>query len=141
MTRDEYEERRRRIEEQHRSAVELLETALRQQIRALDLVWTTSEEMVPNPVVEGSSMPPPSVAASPTPAPPAAPLPPPRPERRPMYRICEDVRAALPSLPEEFTRDDVLRVLGYEPDRAVLFRVFERLLEEGHIRLTERGSG
>ncbi|HEX6901185.1 MAG TPA: hypothetical protein VF789_15780 [Thermoanaerobaculia bacterium] len=41
MTRDEYEQRKRRLEGQLQAGVELLEAAYREQIRALELVWMT----------------------------------------------------------------------------------------------------
>ena len=39
MTHDEYEQRKRRLEEELRAGVALLETAFRHQMRALQLVW------------------------------------------------------------------------------------------------------
>jgi len=44
MTREEYERRKRRIEEETRTAVELVEASGRVQLRALELVWMTSGE-------------------------------------------------------------------------------------------------
>ena len=44
MTRDEYERRKQRIEEQLRAGIELMESAYRAQIRALDLVWMVQAE-------------------------------------------------------------------------------------------------
>src|SRR5215203_577393 len=44
MTRDEYERRKQRIEEQLRAGIELMESAHRAQMRALDLVWMVQAE-------------------------------------------------------------------------------------------------
>jgi hypothetical protein len=44
MTRGEYERRKQRIEEQLRAGIELMESAYRAQIRALDLVWMVQAE-------------------------------------------------------------------------------------------------
>ena len=42
MTHEEYEQRKRRLEEELRAGVALLETAFRHQIRALQLVWAAA---------------------------------------------------------------------------------------------------
>ncbi len=42
MTREEYEERKRRIDAHHRFSTELIEAARQQELRALDLVWMTT---------------------------------------------------------------------------------------------------
>ena len=47
----------------------------------------------------------------------------------------------LPQLPEDFTKHDVLRCLGYSPDRASLFRVLNTLEREGVLEMKERGTG
>jgi hypothetical protein len=44
MTRDEYERRKGRLEEQLRAGIELMESAYRAQVRALDLVWMVQAE-------------------------------------------------------------------------------------------------
>jgi len=46
MTHDEYEQRKRRLEEELRAGVALLETAFRHQIRALQLVWAAGGDDV-----------------------------------------------------------------------------------------------
>lgn len=131
MTHNEYEERKRRIEEQHRAGVELLEAGRRMQLRTLELLWMSGSE-------EAISLPagPAPVAA---PAPAAAS---PKQPRRPAYQVEADVAAALSSVPEEFTRDDILKVLDYEPDRSTLHRVLRRMVDEDRsLVLVERGTG
>jgi hypothetical protein len=124
MTRDEYERRKRRLEEQHREGVALLEAAYRQQLRALELVWMTNEEVLPAPPPEAPAPPPPS--------------PPPR---RPAWALIEDLERVLPGLPETFDRNDVCRAIGYEPDRGTLFRILQDLVVDGVLVLQQRGSG
>ena len=43
MTRDDYDERRKRMDEELRAGIELLQAAHAAQVRALDLVWMSSE--------------------------------------------------------------------------------------------------
>ena len=127
MTRDEYERRKQRIEEQLRAGVELLEAAYRAQMRALDLVWMVQAE-------EDAEAPPPPPAQEP------APLPAPTP-RRSAPEVDADVRAAFPRLPAAFTRRDVCAALGYEPDRGALYRTLQDLTRAGALRVEERGGG
>ena len=44
MTREQYEQRKRRLEEQLRAGIQLLESAYLAQVRALDLVWMLQAE-------------------------------------------------------------------------------------------------
>lgn len=124
MTRDEYERRKARLDEQLRSGIELLESAHRAQMRALDLVWMMQAE-------EGS--------AEPEPGEPASVPEPPRRRRAP--EVDADVRAAFPRLPQTFTRGDVCEALGYEPDRAALYRTLQDLTREGIVRVETPGGG
>ena len=39
MTREDYEEQKRRLAEQHRALLEMVETAHQTQLRALEIVW------------------------------------------------------------------------------------------------------
>lgn len=129
MTRDDYEQQKRRLEEQLRAGVELLEAAFRHQLRALDLVWAaTGGEPVTVPRI---------------PAVPAAPIPPgPAPSaRRRAWQLQEEVEAALAIVPEVFNRNDICRALGYEPDRASLYRTLEILVQEGTLDVQSEGSG
>ncbi|HVG09956.1 MAG TPA: hypothetical protein VNM67_19800 [Thermoanaerobaculia bacterium] len=127
MTRDEYERRKQRIEEQLRAGIELMESAYRAQMRALDLVWMVQAEE------DAEAPPPPSVQV---------PLPPPdKPRRRSAPEVDDDVREAFASLPETFTRRDVCDALGYEPDRGALYRVLQALTEFGALRVESPGGG
>lgn len=133
MTRDEYEKRKQRLEDQLREGKELLEAAHRQQLRALEMIWmTTAEEDLP---LTG-----PPRAASPAPAPPQ-PTVPARPARRAAWALQDDVEDALPKLPELFDRNDIRRALGYDPDRTSLFRILQLLVADGILAIHHRGAG
>lgn len=137
MKREEYEQRKRRLEEQRRAGVELLEAAYREQMRALDLVWMArSEEGValsPPPAMEAASPAAPQEEAPRSPAPVA-----PRRSRGPLR---EEVRAALDSLPEVFDRNQVCEVLGYQPERSSLFRILQQFVFQGVLALESFGGG
>jgi len=127
MTRDEYERRKQRIEEQLRAGIELMESAHRAQMRALDLVWMVQAE---------------EDAESPAPPPAREPLSPPdKPRRRSAPEVDADVRAAFASLPKTFTRSDVCEALGYEPDRGALYRVLRDLTRSGALHVESPGAG
>jgi hypothetical protein len=138
MTRDEYERSKARIEEQHRAAVELMETACKAQLRALELVWLVQGE-------GGAGSAAAIVAA--TPAAPASAKqesspPPPPPRRKTSPEVANDItKVCYWRLPETFTRNDVLEILDYEPDRATLSRSLQTLVEKKFIRIEEEGAG
>lgn len=125
MTQTEYEQSRRRLEEQRRAGVELVERAYEAQIRALELVWMLQGGAATLPLPAGA------VAAAP---PPPAPLPPAASPLKPSHKlgaeVMADVQATLPELPEVFTQQDLCQALGYQPDRAVLYRVLRTLLRD-----------
>ncbi len=104
MTRDEYELRRQRLDEQLRAGIELLQTAHRQQVRALDLVWaTTAEGDFEIPQFE-----PRPAATQPISSPQQAPA---RPSRQRAGQLYNDIQDVLPRLPEVFDRNHVLAQL------------------------------
>jgi hypothetical protein len=127
MTRDEYERRKQRIQEQLRAGIELMESAHRAQMRALDLVWMVQAE-------EDAEAPP---------RPPAQETLrlPDKPRRRSAPEVDADVREAFASLPQKFTRGDVCEALGYEPDRGALYRVLQDLTRSGTLRVEAPGGG
>lgn len=131
MNRDEFEARKRRLEEELRSGMELLQAAFQTQLRALEMVWMGFSG---EPVSTPAPAPPPAAAA-----PEAAPAV--RPARRSLGQVYADVEAALPDLPEVFDRNHVRQRLGYEPDRVALYRVLNELVADGSLRVEERGGG
>jgi hypothetical protein len=128
MTQAEYEHSKQRLAEQRRAGVELVERAYEAQMRALELVW----------MLQGGAVSATLPAAPPSPAPPP---PPEQPRRHRGPEVEEAVYSRFWELPEVFTRRDVCRVLGYEPDRAVLHRILKKLLRDGFTSLEFKGDG
>ena len=129
MTRDDYEEQKRRLAEQHRALLEMVEAAHQTQLRALEIVWRmmsgegSAESLLPRPA-----------AAPPPPAPPAK-------QRQKAGELYHDVVTALPGLPEPFTQDDVCRAIGYTPDRGSLYRTLQELRLQKRLVVQSGGSG
>ena len=70
------------------------------------------------------------------------PAPPPsRPRRRGPGELEEEVEDALTVVPESFDRNDVCRVLGYEPNRGSLYRILQELVNAGRLTIQQTGSG
>ncbi len=133
MKRHEYEQRKRILDEQLRLALDLVHAGHRAQVQVLEMLWKTSGgEVLDTP--EASAVP------SPPEPPPPSPTPLPKP-RRPAGELYDEVEEALAQLPEEFTKNDVHRCLGYAPDRASLFRILDMLQREGRLDVKLRGTG
>jgi hypothetical protein len=141
MTHDEYERRKRRLDEDLRVGIELLETAHRHQVRALQLVLVASgvEAMETLPAMRAVA--PLLLSASALPVSPTQPADSPQPARRGPWALFNDVVDALAAVPEVFDRNDICRVLGYEPDRGSLYRTFQELKREGVLAQEQRGTG
>jgi hypothetical protein len=140
MTREEYDQRKRRLEEQFRAGVELLEIGYREQVRALDLVWKarSGEGVAPSsPSIQEAA---PPMAQRDEAPPRSAPVAPER-RRRGAGELRDEVWAALGSLPEVFDRNQVCEVLGYKPDRSSLFRILQQLTFEGVLAFEKFGAG
>jgi hypothetical protein len=129
MTPAEYERRKQALEEQLRASIQFLQKGYEAQLRALESERASSEE--------------PAAAAAPRedgePASPA-------PVRRraslsPPGGLGGAVRQAVAQLPAEFTKEDIIRLLGFTPERSSLHRVLDELLTEQTIRIQRRGSG
>jgi hypothetical protein len=140
MTHAEYENRKRHLDEERRASIELVETAHRCQLRALQLVWAAmggEGVEIPPPVVMATSPEGPASAAPVLPAPTVSP----QPARRGPWALFNDVHDALAQVPEVFDRNDICRVLGYVPDRGSLYRTFQELKREGVLTQHSRGAG
>jgi hypothetical protein len=136
MTRNQYEQHKRRLEEQLRVGIQLLETAYQTQVRALDLVWMLQAEAE----AQGASLPQ-ETAAAPSPPKEETPPPPSQPRRRGPGDLEADVCAVVPQLPETFTRRDICQALGYEPDRGSLYRILRDYVRDGSLRIESVGAG
>lgn len=123
MTRDEYEARRRRLDEEMRVAIELVKAGHQAQVQALDVFWRTSGGTP----LEPSAAPPPEPEAGP--------------RRRGPGELRAEVEEILPQLPEIFVKNDVEKLLQEPADRASLYRVFQELREDGRIKAEDFGRG
>jgi hypothetical protein len=119
MTRNEFEQHKRALDDQLRLAMELLQAGHRSRVQALETAWRASE---------AGAAAEPELAA------------PPR-IRQPAGSLYDEVLSVLAQLPEEFDKNDVLRVLGHSPNRVSLFRVLQTLDYEGRIEMKRHGAG
>lgn len=124
MRRSEYEQRRRALEEVYQADLGLIRSAHEARLRSLEALWLADPE-------EDSP-------ESPAPAPAAHPVPAPRLVRPPLAQALDDI---LPGLPEVFDKNDVLRALGWTPDRAALFRALDELVHQKRIAVERFGAG
>lgn len=122
MRRSEYEQRRRALAEIHEADLELIRSAHEARLRSLDALWLADPEE------EESEGPPPTPVAHPAP----------RLIRPP---LAQALGAALPGLPEVFDKNDVIRALGWAPDRAALFRALDHLVHQQRIAVERFGAG
>jgi hypothetical protein len=129
MTRDEYEARKRRLEDERQAGIELIEAGHQAQLRALELVWMLSSGE------QATLPPPPRSLKKPVPAPAPAPA------RPKLKQVSDDVLAVFWDLPGELDRHDVCRAIGYDPPRNALFRVLNGLVEDGYLHVAEPGVG
>jgi hypothetical protein len=141
MQHGEYERRRRALEEQCHADLELVRSAYEAKIRALETLWLISPEVSALPAGSAALLPaktssseaPSSLQPEQTPAPPAP--------ATVRGQARAEIEAALPSLPEIFNKQDIVRALGYEPSRPTLNRAFSHLLQCGRIVVAKAGLG
>ena len=107
------------MEEQLRTGIELLRAAHRRQVEALEVLWNGKGE---KPVAARS--------VAPTPVP-----------RQKTGELYSDVVGALAKVPDVFTRDDLLACLGYQPNRASLYRILQDLIADGVLATASPGGG
>ena len=121
MTDEEFAQRKRTLDLQLEAGIALLQDSHRAQVRALELLRSATRNAA-------------GVAE-----PPATPVR--RPKRRAAGTLYDEVVSALDQISGEFDKNDVGRRLATSPDRVSLFRVLQRLEEEGWIEMQEFGSG
>ena len=148
MRHEEYERRRRALEAQFREDLELLRAGYQAKLRALETLWLAPPgEALPQAVAVSETLRLSETLASSETLPETTPPQsetvtspePPKETRRGQVR--EEIEAAFAELPEEFDRRDVIRVLGYEPPRATLFRVLEQLVMDQWISVASYSTG
>ncbi len=120
MTQHEHDLRRQELEARYRAALAILEAGHRAQVEELERLWQAEREAEPQP---------------------EAPAPVPEPGvRRWRASLLDECRDALDRLPEEFDKNDLLRVLGFSPHRSSLFRALQQLGWEGRIAAKSVGT-
>ncbi|HEX3532029.1 MAG TPA: hypothetical protein VH988_33640 [Thermoanaerobaculia bacterium] len=122
MTESDYEQRKLELDTQLRLSIRFLQQGYEAQLSALELEWAGAKR-----------------TAAPVAAPEAAPVRQRAPQ--PPGGLLEQVRQAVAQLPVELTKADVIRVLGFTPERSSLHRALDDLMAEREIRLHDRGSG
>jgi hypothetical protein len=140
MPRDDFERYRKRLEEQLRADIGLLYKGYLAKLRAYQAVDRLRGE------VEVALPPVPAIVLHLPAAPSAAarrgtPPPPQPPQRSGSHAVLEALEAALPRLPEEFDRADVLAVLDFEPRRSTLVEALNTLEREGVLLRTREAAG
>ena len=144
MDTQEYERRRRALESQLQADLELVRAGHQARLRALEQIWLTSsgdgaakaEAPTEPPLSETARS---ETAASETISSETADPKPLRSHRR--GDTLNDLRAALPRLPEIFEREDIYRTLGYTPARATLYRALWTLESEGELAFARHSDG
>jgi hypothetical protein len=124
MTHNEFEQHKQALDDQLRAAMDLLKAGHGARMRELEARWQAS----------GTGAAAPEPTADPEPAAPP-------PVRQSAGTLYDEVLSVLGELPEEFDKNDVLRVLGYSPNRISLFRVLQTLVFEGRIEMKTHGAG
>lgn len=134
MRHQEYERRRRMLEQHLQADLDLIRAAYAAKLRALEAVWLHSPgEDAPSPVQPEPGIP------SETPLSETPPSETVRAVRR--GDTLQGLRAALPDLPEVFEKEDVFQALGYTPSRATLYRAFQTLQIEKRISIARYSDG
>lgn len=128
MNDEEYEGRKRALEEMYQADLLMVRAAHETRLRCLEALRHSQA---------GASPAPPAAVA---PAPAAAPA-----RQRAAWADNPDLRTAileaLPSLPELFTKEDVVRAIGFTPSRSSLQRVLMDLDARQVIRFGEISGG
>jgi hypothetical protein len=130
---NEYERLRRDLEERLAADLELIHAAHQARLQALDALGFASAE-------------PQAPTESPTSVPQTAPVEEPgelpvavqKPRRG---DLLADILKIFPDLPEVFDKPEVVRLLGYEPNRPALHRVWDKLREDGKIVMERFSAG
>ena len=119
MKRSEYEQRRRALEETFEAEIATVRAAQEIRRRAFEAIWRADLE---------DDEPPEAPAVPPAPPPPPVDL----------TTALEEI---LPRLPDAFDKHDVVRLLGWSPPRASLFRFLQNLVLGGRLTVERYGAG
>jgi hypothetical protein len=139
MHRNDYEQKRQSLDRQLDAGIELLRSAHRTQVRALDLLWMMSPENT-EPQTALLELIQPAEVAPRLPSPPSLQAPPARKRSRPGEALAK-VISALALLPEVFDRRDLVAVLEPPIERTTLTRTIETLCYEGSLGIEGERPG
>ena len=126
MNSEEYERRKRLLDERLRADLELIRAGHEARLRALDALRDGSRGETPATLET-------QTAETQTGAAPVVPA-----VRR---GSVHDVLNVFSQLPEVFDKADVVRVLGYVPHRATLNRAWDQLIQKGKIVMAHHSQG
>lgn len=144
MNDDEYERRKRALEEMYQADLLMVRAAHETRLRCLDTLHQSQDTPAPLQIT-AAGPPESSPVASPPPSPPRpAPAPAAAPARRSWNEnpdLRESILEVLPSLPDPFTKEDVVRAIGFTPSRSSLQRVLMDLDSKKIIRFGELSAG
>jgi hypothetical protein len=141
MDHDPFVAMRERLEEQLRADIELLHQAHRAKLRAFETVARVHGDLAQTPGYPGAGQALPVLGLPAAPAPQATAS---VETRRPKKEGWADLNAiadAMERLPEVFDKNDVVRVLGYAPKRATLYRALDELRNDGLIVKESESEG
>ena len=110
MTQREFERRREDLETRYQVALEVLAAGHRAQVAELERRWQAEREPEPERIIPKET---------------------PRAHRN--GAVLDELRAILNQLPDELSKEDILRVLGFSPHRSTLFRALRQLEWEGRL--------
>ena len=130
MDRQEYQRRRRALEELYQADLRLLRAAHEARVRSLEALWLS---------LDGGDAALPSPSAFLLPAAEGAPALPAASSRNPDLRTA--LEEILPALPEVFDKTDILQALGWTPSRPSLYRVLADMVTEGLLRFDYLSGG
>jgi len=146
MDREEYEQRRRALEELYQADLRFLRAAHEARVRSLESLWLALEGGdAALPAQSATLFPSPEAPEPVLPEPPSAPplpwvpdLPAARPRNPDLRKALEEI---LPALPEVFIKKDVVQALDWTPSRSSLHRVLSDMKQDGLIRFESYSDG
>jgi len=151
MDRQEFQRRRRALEELYQADLRLLRAAHEARVRSLEALWldlepnelpspipillSAAEQVPASPLAPNPELPEPVEAEGlpPVPAPPAAPA------KSPDLRTA--LEGILPALPTVFQKKDVVQALGWSPSRSSLYRVLSDMAADGLLEFVSYSQG
>jgi hypothetical protein len=143
MRNDEYERRRRALEQQYQEDLELLRAGHQARLRALEALWLAPperEEATAQRVLSVGEDVQPTRPETRTEVLPSV-VPAKKSRLYPRGSLPNLIRKVLPQLPEVFEKRDVVQALGFEPRRTTLVRVLQEMADGNELAFDQLGSG